>query len=573
MREWVIPYMKENKKRIILSIFIGVLGIGSGAMLLFVSGYLISKSSLMPVNVMAVYVPIVSVRAFSIGKAVFAYLEKLISHDIVLRILERMRRRLYDIVEPKALFLRSKYQTGDLLGVLSDDIEHLQDLYLRTIFPSIIGLTIYTIIVVIFGAFSLTFGLLIAALLGIIVFIIPYISLRLNKREQEHRKKNQHQLYNKLTDAIFGMTDWKASGREKQFLEEMSLSDENITNTERKIKRIQHIRDAFIQFVIGIVVIAVMIWASIQANEGIIEPTVIAAFVLMIFSIGDALFPISEAVELAPIYTDSLTRVKQVETVDLPSVYRKESEEINIQRPIIEISNLSYTYPGEKEKVIDHLSLTIKPGEKIAILGRSGTGKSTLLKLLAGVLEPREGTVRIDHQKMNSDLLAKIVSVLNQKPHLFSTSVANNIRVGRPDASEEEIIEAVEKAQLTTLINSLPEGLNTHMQEMGHRFSGGERQRIAFARVLLQDTPIILVDEATIGLDPVTERKLIETIFSAAKEKTIIWVTHHLAGVDHMDRIIFMEDGKIKMDGSHEELLKKEEHYRRLYEMDQGFSF
>lgn len=573
MREWVIPYMKENKKRIILSIFIGVLGIGSGAMLLFVSGYLISKSSLMPVNVMAVYVPIVSVRAFSIGKAVFAYLEKLISHDIVLRILERMRRRLYDIVEPKALFLRSKYQTGDLLGVLSDDIEHLQDLYLRTIFPSIIGLTIYTIIVVIFGAFSLTFGLLIAALLGIIVFIIPYISLRLNKREQEHRKKNQHQLYNKLTDAIFGMTDWKASGREKQFLEEMSLSDENITNTERKIKRIQHIRDAFIQFVIGIVVIAVMIWASIQANEGIIEPTVIAAFVLMIFSIGDALFPISEAVELAPIYTDSLTRVKQVETVDLPSVYRKESEEINIQRPIIEISNLSYTYPGEKEKVIDHLSLTIKPGEKIAILGRSGTGKSTLLKLLAGVLEPREGTVRIDHQKMNSDLLAKIVSVLNQKPHLFSTSVANNIRVGRPDASEEEIIEAVEKAQLTTLINSLPEGLNTHMQEMGHRFSGGERQRIAFARVLLQDTPIVLVDEATIGLDPVTERKLIETIFSAAKEKTIIWVTHHLAGVDHMDRIIFMEDGKIKMDGSHEELLKKEEHYRRLYEMDQGFSF
>lgn len=573
MREWVIPYMKENKKRIILSIFIGVLGIGSGAMLLFVSGYLISKSSLMPVNVMAVYVPIVSVRAFSIGKAVFAYLEKLISHDIVLRILERMRRRLYDIVEPKALFLRSKYQTGDLLGVLSDDIEHLQDLYLRTIFPSIIGLTIYTIIVVIFGAFSLTFGLLIAALLGIIVFIIPYISLRLNKREQEHRKKNQHQLYNKLTDAIFGMTDWKASGREKQFLEEMSLSDENITNTERKIKRIQHIRDAFIQFVIGIVVIAVMIWASIQANEGIIEPTVIAAFVLMIFSIGDALFPISEAVELAPIYTDSLTRVKQVETVDLPSVYRKESEEINIQRPIIEISNLSYTYPGEKEKVIDHLSLTIKPGEKIAILGRSGTGKSTLLKLLAGVLEPREGTVRIDHQKMNSDLLAKIVSVLNQKPHLFSTSVANNIRVGRPDASEEEIIEAVEKAQLTTLINSLPEGLNTHMQEMGHRFSGGERQRIAFARVLLQDTPIVLVDEATIGLDPVTERKLIETIFSAAKEKTIIWVTHHLAGVDHMDRIIFMEDGKIKMDGSHEELLMKEEHYRRLYEMDQGFSF
>src|SRR5690625_1355622 len=137
MKDWILPYLEHHKGRISLGIFFGLLGIGSGAMLLFVSGYLISKSSLRPENIMLVYVPIVAVRAFSIGQAVFVYLEKLVNHDIVLRILEKMRTRLYKMVEPQALFLSSRYQTGDLLGVLSDDIEHLQDFYLRTIFPSI----------------------------------------------------------------------------------------------------------------------------------------------------------------------------------------------------------------------------------------------------------------------------------------------------------------------------------------------------------------------------------------------------------------------------------------------------
>src|SRR5690625_4618382 len=142
MREWVFPYLKQYRRRMSLSLILGILGIGSGAMLLFVSGYLISKSSLQPANIMVVYVPVVAVRAFSIGQAVFLYSEKLVSHDLVLRTLENMRIKLYQIVEPQALFLRSRYQTGDLLGVLSDDIEHLQDLYLRSIIPAVMGIYI-----------------------------------------------------------------------------------------------------------------------------------------------------------------------------------------------------------------------------------------------------------------------------------------------------------------------------------------------------------------------------------------------------------------------------------------------
>lgn len=570
MKQWILPYLKSNKYRMIFSVILGLIGIGSGAMLLFISGYLISKSSLQPVNIMVVYVPIVAVRAFSIGRAVFLYVEKLVSHDIVLRILEKMRKKLYDILEPQALFLRSRYQTGDLLGVLSDDIEHLQDLYLRTIFPAIMGLSIYTIIVVVFGSFDIVFGLMVALMLGVLIFLVPYLSFIFARTHHSKRKTEQHVLYGKLTDAIFGMTDWQASGRTEEFLIDAIEQDEKIIQTERKIERWHYIRDAISQLAIGATIIAVMIWASIQADMNVIAPTIIAAFVLMIFSVTDALVPVSEAIENTPTYADSLERIQAIEHTDLPKQYRENSEWMNYEQAHLYIENITYAYPNSERNVIEDLSLHIQPGEKVAILGRSGTGKSTLLKLVAGALKPDDGSIMVNEQTMHSNLLSRAVSVLNQKPHLFSTTIANNLRIGRPDATDEEVMEAADQAQLTPLIELLPEGIHTQMREMGHRFSGGERQRIAFARVMLQDTPIILVDEATIGLDPITEHHLIKTMFSAAENKTIIWVTHHLAGVEKMDKVIFMEAGNIAMQGSHHELLRTNEHYQRLYAMDRG---
>src|SRR5699024_9571909 len=371
MKDWIIPYVKESIRRIFLSVFIGILAVGSGAMLLFVSGYLISKSALMPVNIMAVYVPIVSVRAFSIGRTVFAYLEKLISHDIALRILEKMRRKLYDLLEPKALFLRSKYQTGDLLGVLSDDIDHLQDLYLRTIFPSVVGLAVYTVIVMVFGAFNLAFGLIIALLLGVTVFILPYLFFYLNKKRYRRKKEDHNKLYSDLTDAIFGMSDWKASGLEQDFLDKMEDYDDRVNQTDRKIKNSVHLRDGLIQLIIGLSVIAVLLWTNMQVQADLFSPTVIAAFVLMTLSIGDALVVIPEAIQPVTIYEDSIERIERIEKEDFPSIYRSDKEGLKIDKPVIKLKEVSYQYPGEDRPIIDRLNLTIQPGEKVALLGRS----------------------------------------------------------------------------------------------------------------------------------------------------------------------------------------------------------
>ncbi|WP_439019887.1 thiol reductant ABC exporter subunit CydC [Bacillus thuringiensis] len=573
MSSWIKPYIEQNKGRMTLTIFLGLLGVSSGAMLLFISGYLISKSALRPENVMAVYVPIVATRAFSIGQAVFHYIERLVGHDVVLRILEKMRTKLYRIVEPQALFFRSRFQTGDMLGVLSEDIEHLQNLYLRTIFPSILALVVYSIFVLVIGAFDFVFALIAGCMLAIIVFLLPFVSLFLMKRHHVTLKQGRNRLYQQLTDAVFGLSDWQASGRKDEFIDKYVEQNAQLLKTEKRMKRWNHIRDSIIQLVVGIVVISMIIWTGNEAASEQIAPTVIAAFVLMTLSVTNTLIPLSDAIDRIPSYVESAHRLNQVEgngVLQDEKELHGDKDYVTPNHIDIELNHVSYSYPDSNEVVLKDVSLQIKAGKKIAILGRSGTGKSTLLKLLTGALSPVNGQVLLNGEQAHTNLLSKSISVLNQKPHLFDTTIGNNVRIGKPEAADEEIWKALEKAQLAAHITSLPDGLQTKMHEMGKRFSGGERQRVAFARTLMQETPVIVLDEPTIGLDPKTELSLIETMFSATEEKTVIWITHHLVGIEHVDEVIFLDRGQIVMQGSHEQLLKENEKYRKLYELDKG---
>lgn len=168
------------------------------------------------------------------------------------------------------------------------------------------------------------------------------------------------------------------------------------------------------------------------------------------------------------------------------------------------------------------------------------------------------------------DRISNWIGVMNQSPYLFDTTVLNNVRLGNIKATDEEVIAALYQVGLGEMIASLPEGFHTLVEEAGGRFSGGERQRLALARILLQDTPIVLLDEPTVGLDPITEQRLLDTLFDVLKDKTIVWITHHLQGVNQMDQVIFLENGKIEIFGTPTELLATNERYQRLYRLDRG---
>lgn len=573
---WIKPYIKHHRKWFILVIAFGTLTMISASALMFTSGYLISKSSTQPYNILMVYVPIVLVRAFGIARPVFAYFDQLISHNFVLKILSNMRVRLYQKLETQSLTLKSRFKTGDLLGILADDLEHLQNLYLKTIFPNIVAFVLYGIIVISLGFFSIPFAFVMAIVFFILVVVVPMLSLRVNRKRQKEMKSIRNRLYEKLTDAVMGLSDWKISGRQKDFLQVYEKTEQEHDEKELKLENFQYWRDFLFQCAVALVVVLIIWFSSTQVELGTFSHLWIAAFVLAVFPVMEAFTQVPEAVTELPNYDISLNRLVQIEQ---SSVKDKSAEPSELQQLLAEdqftliMRDVDFRYSEDTEMVLQKLNLQIRQGEKLAILGKSGAGKSTIAKLLLGSISPTSGTVTINH--LQTDLISrdlhKWISVLHQKPHLFNSTVLNNIRLGNIDATDEEVIEVAKKVQLHEYIESLPDGYHTNMHELGERFSGGERQRIALARILLQQTPIVILDEPTVGLDSITERKLLETIFKSLEGKTIIWITHHLIGVEWMDRVVFIENGKVKMEGSHKELLKREKRYQALYEMDRPF--
>lgn len=610
---WITPYVAQYRWRLVAVIALGLFATLCSVMLLFTSGFLISKSALRPENILMVYVPIVGVRAFGIFRAIFRYVERLAGHDAVLRVLADQRVKLYRILEPQALFLRSRMQTGDVLGALAEDVERLQDIYLRTVFPAVTALMMYGGAVVAFGSVDLGFALWMGLYMLFLVAVLPAISLRVTWKLRVRLKRENAKLYTRLTDGVLGLGDWVASGRAVEFVRRQGEAEGQADIIRLRLRQWTRWRDLLAQCVIGLMVVSVTLWAGSAASAGQLPAVMIAAFVLVLFPLTEALLPVGDAVEHIPQYRESLERLQHLEGEEHKpeqsgiekvnaaarvkedmtsgvsgsnsvagqqpgSLERTESasdRRIRLRIPPrlradIQIDQVSYRYTPDAPFAVQDVSLYLPQGKRLAILGRSGGGKSTLLKLIQGALPPSGGNVLINDLPVQTlgENVPDVIAVLNQSPHLFDTTVANNLRIGRPHATDEEIQRVAAQVGLSDLIESLPQGYHTPMLETGLRFSGGERQRIALARVLLRETPVVIFDEPTVGLDPVTERALMRTILDSMQGKTMIWVTHHLMGAERMDEVIFMENGQITMQGSHEQLLAREERYRRLLELD-----
>lgn len=556
---------------------LSMLSIGSAAALMFTSGFLISKSSLRPENILLVYVPIVLVRTFGLGRAVFRYSERLVSHDFILRVLAKMRTRLYHLVEPR-IAGNKQLKTGEILGVLAEDIEGLQDLYLRTVLPTASALLLYIISIIALGYFSLPFALLMALYFFMLIIVMPIFSLVHMRAVNRTYKHEKDRMYQYTTDGLLGISDWLMSGQKGIFLERVLRIGRKVDEADRKTKRWQYYREFIAQVVVAAMIVTMMIFSSNLFSHGELANVYIAAFVLVVIPLSEAIIPVSNAVEKYPRYEESLTRITNLEN-KLESSKENSLEEVVYNRSkeniTIALKKLSFQYEEQEGAVLKDLNLHIPQGKKIAIIGRSGAGKSTLLQAIQGLLVPTDGAVTLNEYNASSikDGTSSLISVLNQNPYLFNTNVANNLLLANENATEEEVKEVVKKVRLENLVSSLQDGYQTSMEETGQRFSGGERQRIALARVLLQKSPIVMLDEPTVGLDPITERALLDTIFETLEGKTLLWVTHHLTGIEKMDEIIFLEDGRVKMRGTHDELLKTSSYYQQLYELDKPIQF
>ncbi len=600
---WVRPFFARYKKPLAGAIALSILAYAFAAGLMFTSGYLISGSATLPASVLMMHLALIAVRVFGLGKPVLQYLERLTSHDWILRVTSSLRLRLYQSLEGQVGLGRAARRTGDVLGLLSEDLSHLQNMYLRCMLPTVAAWLLWLIATIALGAFSLPVALGMFVLLGIQTVLLPLIVVLTGGVRRMRMKAMKNEMYAELTDNVLGVADWVFSGRSDEYLARHLASHNRLRELQRRESRAAHWRDMAGQVLFGLIAAMLLLWAGLQfGGEAAVDVSsaanYIAAFVLCFFPLIEAFAPVPAAALDAVSHADSIGRLNELPDpvgnwgdVDASSSGKPEKgaksggqdESVgtaqNDELPHtpetfdVRLENVAFAYPGADRPVLNGLDLEIPQGQRIAVLGRSGAGKSTLAGLIRGDLVSQEGRVTIGgvDASMLGDAMPRYIGIIQQNTYLFNDTLLANLRVGNPNATEEDAWRVLDQVGLRQMVERLPQGLATMVDEAGKRFSGGERHRIALARVLLQDAPIVILDEPTVGLDPITEHALLNTLFEALAGRTIIMVTHHLRGVSAADRVVFVEDGRVAIDGSPAQLAQENERYRTLLAFDSGF--
>ncbi|KRK32887.1 thiol reductant ABC exporter subunit CydC [Loigolactobacillus bifermentans] len=569
---WLKPYLKKYWRLLVLTLTLGGLTLICGSALMVTSGYLISLAARQPASILVIYVPVVLTRAFGIGRPVLHYLERLTSHNWVLKVTSDLRKRLFQHVARQVTFAGTQLETGRVLSLLADDIDHLQNLYLRALFPTVLSWGLALLVTIALGYFNGWLGLFMLVVLSLLVVWLPLLALQRLTFYFEQQKQLRRQQYTDLTDAVLGLADWVGTTQQNRFIQQAMRPFGKLQASRRRIQNLDHTRDFWLQLISGGVLVVLLLWLVGQAQQQAVWANWAAGFALGLLPLLDVFVAISQSFETLPLYLDAVKHLNQ-----LPAAPANQfaQQTIPVTQPhTLALQQVTFRYSKAPQPIFQKLQLTIQPGEKLAILGKSGIGKTTLLQLLLGDLTPEAGAVTLDQVPIQAlhDQRSQLVSVLDQTSFLFNTTIRNNLSLGNLKATEADLWRVLTAVQLAEMIKALPEGLDTSVTEAGARFSGGEQQRLVLARVLLQDTPIVVLDEPTVGLDPLTEQALLTLVFDLLTDKTVIWVTHHLQGVAAMDQVVFLQAGGIRLQGAPQQLYQDSAFFRKLYQLDQGLS-
>ena len=543
------------------------------------------------------------VQVFGVGKPFLGYLERLASHDWVLRLTSAMRTRLYRSLEREGVFWMATRKAGEVLGLLAGDIGHLQNLYLRCVFPLMTAWGLWLLASLLVGLFTPLFGLFMLLGLGVLALLMPLVSVLVNGARQMRAKELSNRLYDSAADDVAGLADWTFSGRRDDYLARLMEPDAQLNAVEARSARSLRRINAAGQIVFCALSICLLCWAALhfgnmaQAAAATGVPArpadFIAAFVLGFFPLLEAFEPLPGAALQAGAHLDSLERLNALDEVEddgdgsaagAGSAQRESAAAAQAQGeaagsagaaglgaepPVLDFDDVSFAYPGQP-LLLRGVSLRVEPGEKLAVLGPSGAGKSTLLSLARGDLSPTAGRATLGGADTAAlgDAICSQLGLIQQSTYLFNRSLFANLSLGDRSITRDAAAAALQAVGLGPLLASLPKGLDTMVSEAGHNFSGGERHRIALARVLLKDTPVVLLDEPTVALDPLTEHALLEDLFTVLEGRSVVMVTHHLAGIEHMDRVVFIEDGRIALEGSPAELARSSARFQQLLAFD-----
>jgi len=546
----------------------GCLTIGSNIGLMATSAYLISSAALHP-SITELSVAIVGVRFFGISRAVFRYLERYISHDVTFRLLGTVRVWLYTKLERLAPARLFEWQSGELLSAIVGDVETLKEFYLRVLAPPFIAVLVVSGTGLFLAQFNVLFVYVLFSGFVLLGILLPAAVTIVQKPIADELVAVKGQMKAQLVDSITGIVELAAFGQIQRQSDRIATIDDRLAQLQGRVVNISGILDALGLFIVNATVWLVLWLAIPLVHSGQLEGIYLAVVALTVQSSFEGVLPLPLAVHYL---AESLAAARRLfAIVDMSPAVIDETGGISMTTDVtIEVENLSFRYKEQGAEVLRNISFTVALGQSVAIVGPSGAGKSTLLYLLLRFGDYHQGSICLGgHELKNYDSqdLRNLFSVVSQQSHLFNASIRDNILLAKPEASEAEFSQAIQNAELKGLIEALPQGYDTMVGQNGYALSGGQRQRIAIARALLKNAPVLILDEPTVGLDPLTEEAIMTTIGNLREGRTIILITHRLTGLKDMGKIIVLESGCIVEQGSQEELLKHEGLFYRLWHL------
>ncbi|GAB7102938.1 thiol reductant ABC exporter subunit CydD [Streptomyces phaeofaciens JCM 4814] len=559
-----------RRGRLVLALLLGSLALGSAVGLMATSGWLISRASQQP-PVLYLMVAVTATRAFGIGRAVFRYAERLVSHDAVLRMLADTRVAVFRRLERLAPAGLRRTRRGDLLSRLVADVDTLQDYWLRWLLPA------GAAVVVSAGSVAFTAWLLpeagavLAAGLLAAGVGVPLVTGAVARRAEHRLAPARGVLATRTADLLSGTAELTVAGALPARTAEVRAADTVLTRIASRAATATALGDGLTALVSGLTVAASALVGAQAVADGRLSGVTAAVVVLTPLAAFEAVLGLPLAVRHRQRVHRSAERVYEV--LDSPEPVRepeRPAQAPDAPFPLV-VEGLTARHAGQERDALAGVDLTLTQGRRIAVVGPSGSGKTTLAQVLLRFLDADAGTYTLggaDAHTLDGDDVRRLVGLCAQDAHLFDSSVRENLLLARKGAGEDELRDVLSRARLLEWADGLPEGLDTLVGEHGARLSGGQRQRLALARALLADFPVLVLDEPAEHLDLPTADALTADLLAATEGRTTLLITHRLAGLEAVDEVVVLDAGRIVQRGPYAELASVEGPLRAMVERE-----
>jgi ATP-binding cassette, subfamily C, bacterial CydC len=553
--------------QLLLSVLAGAAATGCGVALLAVSGFLLARASEHP-SIVAISVAVVAVRGLSVGRGVSRYAERLTSHDVAFRVLADVRVAIYRRLERLAPAGLTAFRSGDLLARMISDVDATQDLFIRGIGPPLAaalvggGAVAACLLILAPAAAALALGLLVAGA------AVPALAVAASRRAARAAAPARGDLGAALTTLLTGAADLQAFGAQQDALAAVAAADTRLTALARRSALAAGLGDALMAAVSGLTVWAVLLLGVAAVSAGTLTRVPLAVVTLTALAAFEAVTVMPSAALQLGNARSSARRIGAI--LDAPDPVREPAR----PRPLpagpvpVQLRGVQVRYEADGPFALDGLDLDLTPGRRVGLIGPSGAGKSTVAAVLLRLCEPAGGSVTLagaDLASYRADDVRTLIGGCPQDPHIFAATIRENLRLARPGATEDELAAAAAQARLLPWIRSLPQGWDTPVGTHGAAMSGGERQRLALARALLANPPVLVLDEPTAHLDPATRAELTADLLALTEGRATLLITHEPEGLDLLDEIIVLDHGQVTQRGTHAELVQSAGPYRDSY--------